>query len=71
MSKLYCTYKNHAAISKRIINGKKQQDKTNNKKIKQKNKQQQNKQKQQQHITASVYIRGGNTIMQLFWMINR
>ena len=66
MSKLYCTYKNHAAIYKRIINGKKQQGKTNNKKIKQKNKQQQNKQKQQQHITASVYIRGGNTIMQLF-----
>ena len=34
-------------------------------KIKQTNKQQQNKQKQQHHITAPVYITGGDAIKQL------
>ena len=35
------------------------------KKKKKKKKQQQNKQKQQQHITAPVYITGGDAIRQL------
>ena len=78
-SKLYCTYKNHAAIPKKNKNIKtkqsktKQENKTKQKKTEKQNKtkktklkkQQHNKQKQQQHTTAPVYITGGNAIRKL------
>ena len=58
ISKLYCTYRNHVVIPKQKTCT---QTHTNT----------QTKKKQQQHIIASVYIIGGDAIMQLLWIINR